>query len=93
MNTERKPDAVVTFDHRIRDEWVYVEASAWIDEHGIYKTRIDGVFMDGVNVTGLLTSYDLADIDLAIEPAVIEDRADDAATAFDPARDAFNLGD
>lgn len=93
MNTERKPDAVVTFDHRIRAELVFVEASAWLDDSGIYQTRIDGVFLDGVNVAGLLTSYDLADIDMQIEPAVLQDRADDAATAFDPARDAFTFGE
>ena len=87
MNTERqqtmtisKPDIQVEFDHRIRDEWVYVKASAWYDYEGIYKTRIDGVFLDDANVTGLLTDFDLADIDQAIEPAV---RADIAQNAID----------
>ena len=73
MMIESKPTISTTFDHRIRDEWVYVEASAWHDEDGIYKTRIDGVYLDGVNVTGLLTSYDLADIDGEIEPAILEE--------------------
>lgn len=87
MNTERQntmiqsnPDIQVEFEHRIRDEWVYVKASAWYDYEGIYKTRIDGVFLDDVNVTGLLTDFDLADIDQAIEPAV---RADIAQNAMD----------
>lgn len=77
---QTNPDAIVTFEHKVRSEWVFVEASAWLDESGIYQTRIDGVYMDGVNVTGLLTPDDLLEIDLAIEPAV---RADIAQNAID----------
>lgn len=81
---QTNPDATVTFEHKIRREWVFVEASAWLDESGIYQTRIDGVYMDGVNVTGLLTDFDLADIDQAIEFAVRADIAQDAIDAGIP---------
>lgn len=81
---QTKPTLSVSFEHRIRDEWVCVEASAWHDQDGIYRTEIDGVFLDGVNVTGLLTSYDLAEIDAAIEPALIAESADNRVTGDIP---------
>lgn len=80
---ERKPDAVVEFEHRIRDEWVLVEAQAWGDSDGIYKTRVSGVFLEGVNVTGLLTDYDLAAIDSEIEAHVLADAGERHATGSD----------
>lgn len=84
---------ITEFDHRIRDEWLRVEAEAWQDETGIYKTAVKGVYLDGVNVTGLLTSYDLAEIDMEIAPAVLADLDDDRVTAFNPDKDAFRIGD
>jgi hypothetical protein len=81
---ERTPDAVVEFEHRIRDEWVIVKGHAWGDSNGIYKTRIAGVYLDGVNVTGLLTQYDLDCIDAEIEPAVLGEASDNAAVGHIP---------
>jgi hypothetical protein len=69
MQINPPPTDLIQFDHRIRDEWVVAEGALWIDEEGIYKTRVTGVFLDGVNVTGLLTDYDLSEIDSAIEDA------------------------
>jgi hypothetical protein len=77
MNRYIPPTDRVQFDHRIRDEWVVAEGALWIDEEGIYKTRVTGVFLDGVNVTGLLTDYDLSEIDSAIEDAWRAACADD----------------
>ena len=84
MRIEPRPTLSTSFEHRIRDEWVLVEASAWHDDDGIYKTRIDGVYLDNANVTGLLTAFDLAEIDAAIEPALSADAADLRATGHIP---------
>ena len=87
------PDIKIEFEHQIRRAYVYVEASAWADENGIYKTELNDVFLDGTSVVGLLTEDDLSDIIDAIEPAIHADASDRACTEFNPARDAHRLGD
>lgn len=73
---QSKPTHTTTFEAKIRDEWVYVEAQAWADHEGFYKTAITGVFIDGVNVTGLLTDYDLAELYGEIISSIYADMAD-----------------
>ena len=86
-----KPTRTITFEARIRDEWVCVEAQAWADQDGIYKQEIMGVYLDGVNVTGLLTDYDLAMLDGMIDDAIQADA--DSENGFNPEIDAFKLGE
>lgn len=71
MNTT--PDHITTFEYQIRDALLFVEASAWADHEGIYRTRIDSVTLDGVDVTGLLTQADHEEIDSYIETALQND--------------------
>lgn len=77
------PDARVEFEFKVNREFVWVEASVWGDEEGIYKTRIDGVYLDGVDVSGILSDDVLSDIDDAIEPAALADAGDRRATGSD----------
>jgi hypothetical protein len=81
------------FEAKIRDEWVWCKAEAFSDENGIYKTKLLGVYIEEVNVTGLLTDYDIACLDSMIEPALIGDAQDRACSEFVPERDAHRLGD
>ena len=85
-------DITIEFEHTVRNEIVYVEAVAWSDEEGIYKTQISDVSLNDVSVLGLLTEDDLSDIDDAIEPAIREDAADNCSN-FNPSRDAHRLGE
>ena len=71
------PTHSTTFDAKIRDAWVYVEASAWADHEGIYKTAINGVFIDGVDVMGLLNNADICELDGMVECAIAQDQFDD----------------
>ena len=87
------PDIKIEFEHLIRRAHLWVEASAWADEDGIYKTQINDVMLDGTSVLELLTDDDLSDIDDAIEPAIHADAFDRKATEFVPSRDAHKLGD
>lgn len=91
MYRHNPPTISIEFEHLIRHAHVWVTASAWHDEEGIYKTQIDDVTLDGTSVLELLTQDDLADIDDAIEPAIHADAGDNPA--FNPARDAHKLGD
>ena len=77
MKIESKPTIVTSFDHRIRDEWVCVECSGWHDQDGIYRSRLDGVYLEGVNVSGLLTDFDIGEILAAIDPALEAQANDD----------------
>jgi hypothetical protein len=77
------PDISIQFEHQIRNAHVCVEASAWADEEGIYKTQLNDVFLDGISVLGLLTEDDLSDLDDAIEPAIHADAGDRKATGSD----------
>lgn len=77
------PDIKIEFEYQVRRAHVYVEASAWADEDGIYKTQINDVFLDGTSVLELLTDDDLSDIDDAIEPAINADAGDRRATGSD----------
>lgn len=87
------PDIKIEFEYQIRKAYLTVEASAWSDEDGIYKTELNDVYMDGMSVVSLLTDDDLSEIDDAIEPAIHAEASDNACTAFNPARDAHRLGD
>ena len=69
----------VTFDAKIRDEWVSVDAVAFGDDTGIYRTGIVAVWLDGVNVLGLLTDADIGDLDSMIPNAVINQHSEDVA--------------
>ena len=86
------PDYKTEFEFTVRNAHLWIEASAWGDAEGIYKTQLNDACLDGVSVLGLLTADDLSDIDDAIEPAVLADLAD-AADVFVPSRDAHRLGD
>jgi len=87
------PDITIEFEHLIRRAHLWVVGSAWIDECGIYKTQLNEVTFDGTSVLELLTDDDLQELRDAIEPAIHADAADDACSAFVPARDAHRLGD
>jgi hypothetical protein len=87
------PDIKVEFEHQIRRAHLWVQASGWSDENGIYKTELNDVLLDGISVVELLTDDDLSDLMDAIEPAIHADAADSKATEFVPSRDAHRLGD
>jgi hypothetical protein len=86
-------DIKIEFEHQIRRAHLWVEASAWSDEEGIYKTQLNDVFLDGTSVLDLLTEDDLSDLCDAIEPAIHADASDSKASSFVPSRDAHRLGD
>lgn len=92
MYKHNPPTIKIEFEHQIRNARVFVEASAWHDYEGIYKTQLNDVWLDGASVLGLLTEHDLSDLDDAIEPAIHAD-AEDRAADFNPAKDAHRLGD
>lgn len=91
MYRHNPPTIKIEFEHQIRNARVFVEASAWHDYEGIYKTQLNDVWLDGASVLGLLTENDLSDLDDAIEPAIHADDADNPK--FNPAKDAHRLGD
>lgn len=66
----------VTFDAKLRDEWVQVDAIAWGDDVGIYRTAIKAVWFDGVNVIGLLSNADIGLLDVMIPDAVLIQNAE-----------------
>ena len=83
MYRHNPPTIKIEFEHKIRNAHVWVEASAWHDDDGIYKTQLNDVFFDGTSVLELLTDDDLSDIDDAIEPAIHADAGDRKATGSD----------
>ena len=83
MYKHNPPTIKIEFEHQVRREHVYVEASAWHDEEGIYKTALNDVLLDGISVLGLLTDDDLSDITDAIEPAIHADANDRRVTGSD----------
>lgn len=83
MYRHNPPTIKIEFEHKIRNAHVWVEASAWHDDDGIYKTQLNDVFFDGTSVLELLTEDDLSDIDDAIEPAIHADASDRKATGSD----------
>jgi hypothetical protein len=86
-------DIKIEFEHQIRRAHLWVEASAWSDEEGIYKTQLNDVSLDGTSVLELLTEEDLSELQDAIEPAIHADASDSKASSFVPSRDAHRLGD
>jgi hypothetical protein len=78
------PDIKIEFEHQIRRAYLWVEASAWADDDGIYKTELNDVMLDGTSVLELLTEDDLSDIIDAIEPAIHAEASDSAATGTIP---------
>ena len=92
MYRHNPPTIKIDFEHQIRSALLWVEASAWHDYEGIYKTQLNDVFLDGTSVLGLLTENDLSDLDDAIEPAIKAQQEDDS-DQFIPSRDAHRLGD
>lgn len=83
MYRHNPPTIKIQFEHQVRNAWVCVEASAWHDEEGIYKTQLNDVSLDGTSVLGLLTEDDLSDLDDAIEPAIHADAGERKATGSD----------
>lgn len=83
MRYETPHTIEIAFDFEIRNDFVRVEAVAWHDDEGIYKTRISDVLIDEVSVIGILTPDDLIDIDSAIEPAILADAGERRATGSD----------
>jgi hypothetical protein len=86
-------DIKIEFEHQTRRAYLWVKASAWSDDEGIYKTELNDVFLDEVSVLALLTDEDLSDLIDAIEPAIHAEASDRKATEFIPSRDAHKLGD
>lgn len=68
----------IEFEATVRLETVYVEAIAWSDDEGIYKTSLVDVTLDGVSVVGLLSEDVLSDLSDAIEPAIHAQASDNA---------------
>ena len=87
------PDIKIEFEHQIRRAHLWVEASAWFDEEGIYKTQLNDVMLDGTSVLELLTEDDLSELQDAIEPAIHADASDRKTSEFIPSRDAHRLGE
>lgn len=83
MFRHNPPTIKIEFEHQIRNAHVWVEASAWHDEEGIYKVQLNDVMLDGTSVLELLTENDLADLDDAIEPAILADAGERKATGSD----------
>ena len=83
MYKHNPPTITIEFEHQIRNAHVWVEASAWHDEEGIYKVQLNDVSLDGTSVLELLTENDLSDLDDAIEPAILADAGDRKATGSD----------
>jgi hypothetical protein len=83
MYRHNPPTIKIEFEHQVRKESVFVQASAWHDDDGIYKTELNDVMLDGISVVGLLTDDDLSDIIDAIEPAIHADAGDRRATGSD----------
>lgn len=83
MKRYTTPDIRIEFEHQIRKAYLWVQASAWADEEGIYKTELNDVMLDGTSVTELLTDDDLSDITDAIEPAIHADANDRRVTGSD----------
>jgi hypothetical protein len=77
-------DIKIEFEHQIRRAYLWVQASAWSDEEGIYKTELNDVMLDGISVLALLTEDDLSDLIDAIEPAIHAEASDSAATGSIP---------
>lgn len=83
MYRHNPPTITIEFEHQIRKAHVYVEASAWHDDEGIYKTQLNDVLLDGTSVLELLTDDDLSDVTDAIEAAIHADAGDRKATGSD----------
>lgn len=83
MYKHNPPTIKIEFEHQIRNAHVWVEASAWHDEEGIYKVQLNDVFLDGTSVLELLTENDLSALDDAIEPAILADAGERKATGSD----------
>lgn len=83
MKRYQLPTIRIEFEHQVRKEFVFVQASAWHDDDGIYKTELNDVLLDDVSVVGLLTDDDLSSIIDAIEPAIHADAGDRRATGSD----------
>lgn len=79
MNRYEPPTIRVEFEHKVRKTYVFVQAEAWHDHEGIYKVGIANVWLDGAEVFDLLTDADIADIESAIEPAIISEASDNRA--------------
>jgi hypothetical protein len=84
MYKHNPPTITIEFEHQVRNAHVWVQASAWSDDEGIYKTELNDVFLDEVSVLALLTDDDLSDLIDAIEPAIHADASDSAATGSIP---------
>lgn len=80
MDSQMDQKIETTFEAQIRDAWVYVEAYGMADHSGIWRTGITGVWMEGVDVSGLLTDEDWRELDAMIEPAIANDASEEQLT-------------
>lgn len=83
MTRYTPPTDRVSFEHKVRKAWVFVEAEIWHDEEGIYKVAIANVWLDDADVFDLLTPEDISEIEDAIEPAALAEAGDRRATGSD----------
>ena len=83
MNRYTPPTGRISFEHKIRKAWLYIDAEFWHDEDGIYKTAIVNVWLETAEVFDLLTEDDISDIEDAIEPAAMADAGERRATGSD----------
>lgn len=80
MEFEMDQKIETTFDAQIRDAWVHVEAYGMADHSGIWRTGITGVYIEGADVSGLLTADDWCALDAMIEPAIANDASEEQLT-------------
>ena len=64
---QSKPTRTITFEAKIRNEWLVIDASAWGDKEGIYKQSIDAAWLGDCNAIGLLTDQDIQELKGMIE--------------------------
>lgn len=72
---QSKPTHITTFEAKIRNEWLVIDGEAWADHEGIYRTSIAAVWMEDVNVIGLLTEDDLSELENMIPDAIANETA------------------
>lgn len=83
----------VSFEYKIRNCLVYVQAEGWSDDEGIYQSAITSVDIDGADVFGLLTPEDIGDLEIAADAALSDAAFEHKACEIDYKRDAFQLGE
>lgn len=65
----------VTFETQVRSDWVTVEGEALSDWEGVYRVNLRHVWLEGVDIIGVLDDATLGDLESQIEPALHEEHA------------------